>query len=199
MTAKVIGTDACIKRRVELSHAQVERILEELPEVGRRGGRPRAFFEVMWETGLRRNTVIALRAPNDWRPGLATLVIRPEADKARYGRTLPISARCQDALARAAGDNPSGLIFPYRDYRHFLRRAAWSAGIEDWEHVSFHDLRHARITYWGENTTSLSGLAYLAGHRHVSTTALYIHESRKAAESVLDALDGEEVELRKKK
>lgn len=53
-----------------------------------------------------------------------------------------------------------------------------------------YDFRHARLTYLASNTQNLTGAAFLAGHRHVSTTALYVHPNEAAAREVLDAVSG---------
>ena len=47
-----------------------------------------------------------------------------------------------------------------------------------------YDLRHARITQWAE-TGNLTGTAFMAGHRRISTTDRYAHRSRGAAERLL--------------
>ena len=44
-------------------------------------------------------TLAKLRAPDDYRRGATTLIIRDEADKSRFGRELPLSE-----AARAAPD-----------------------------------------------------------------------------------------------
>ena len=65
-------------------------------------------------TGLRATALIRL----EWRdvkwnagggPGLGSIVVRPELDKAKDGYEVPMSAECHDLLARlslARGDNP---------------------------------------------------------------------------------------------
>jgi hypothetical protein len=49
-----------------------------------------------------------------------------------------------------------------------------------------HDLRPGRLTPLAE-TGNLPGVAHLAGHRRVSTTALYVRPGRLAAERTLAA------------
>jgi len=41
-------------------------------------------------------------------------------------------------------------------------------------------------------TTDLVGMAYLAGHKDVATTAKYVHANKKAAERVIAAREREE-------
>ena len=52
----------------------------------------------MRETGLRPGTLQRLRAPDDYQPGSQFLRIRAEADKARYAREVPLTARAREVL-----------------------------------------------------------------------------------------------------
>jgi integrase len=177
--------------------AEMEAILGQLPEYSPPRGRAaravypvRACFEVAWETALRPATIAALRVPEDYRKGAATLGIRDEIDKARFGRELPLSAKARAALDRVCPD--VGVIFGAHDHRNALRTAAKAAGLppEKASRISAYDFRHSRLTHLGENTDNLAGLQYLAGHKHASTTSIYVHAGRKAAEKVLATAAG---------
>jgi site-specific recombinase XerD len=77
--------------------------------------------------------------------------------------------------------------------RYALEHAALAAGLpeDDARRVGPHDLRHAAITDLVTRPgVSLGGAAYLAGHRHVSTTALYSHPGEEAAEEAIRARIG---------
>jgi len=145
----------------------------------------RAYYEVMRETGLRPSTLHRLRTPDDYQPGAPYLTIREDADKARYGRELPLSARARAALDSACPEN--GVIFPKFDGRHTLRKAALAAGLdaERASKFSAYDLRHSLATEFTERSGNLVGVGYLLGHKHITTTNHYMHARRKAAESVL--------------
>ena len=189
---KGTGKAALTKVRVDLTPEQVEAILAALPETiraKRRGEsrRPcRAFFRVLWETGLRAAGLWRLEAPGDYRVGAEELVIRDEADKAAFGRTLPLT----DA-ARAALDSvcpASGLVFgEEKNFRTQLKRAALAAGIPEHlaGHVSPHDFRHARTTDLLDAGAPLTGVAYLMGHKQITTTNRYVHPGAKAARAAL--------------
>jgi hypothetical protein len=77
---------------VELEPDEVEELLEALPEWSSGGGsnnglqrfRVRDAMIVSYETAWRPETLAQLRAPDDYRRGAATAIIRPEADKARW-------------------------------------------------------------------------------------------------------------------
>jgi integrase len=172
-------------RPTELSPADIQRIIAFLPELseGRFGKRRfpvKARFIVAWETGLRPSTLDQIEAPTDYHRGATELVIRDEIDKARFGRTVPLS----DA-ARAALDSVTpevGAIFGRHHGREYLAAAAKKAGIEN---VSPYDFRHARLTDLVARTGDLTGIAYLAGHKNITTTNRYVHPNKRAAERVL--------------
>lgn len=182
------GRAASPKIRVDLTPDQVEAFIAALPVRTKRGKHPaRAFARAIWETSLRYETVASIVAPDDYRQGGDVLRIRPEIDKARYGRTVPLSTGAREALDSVCPE--AGLIFGPMDLRATWRAAALAIGLpEDIAgHLSHHDLRHARITLWANTTSDLTGIAFLAGHKSVTTTALYVHSREEAARRVLAA------------
>jgi integrase len=189
---RAIGTEASPRQHIPLSAEQVEAILAELPETTRRtgtgGGLPaRAFFTVMWETALRFSTLNRIRAPFDYRKGSTTLRIRSEVDKARYARTLPLSPRAREALDAVCPEE--GVIFGRHQYRHTLRQAALRAGFSeaDARHIGYHEIRHAALMDLGASTTDLTAIAYIAGHKHIVTTAKYVRGREEGAADALAA------------
>lgn len=179
--------------RVDLTREQIERIIENLPEwtinrTTRRRIPVRAFVTVMAETGLRKGTLYRLRAPEHYHRGARHLVITPDIDKARDGRPLPITDRARAALDSVCPD--VGIIFGQVDVRGALRRASMNIGLPPHlaGRVSYHDFRHAFITHLASRGASLAGLQRLAGHKHVYTTARYIHAAQQAAEEALSLL-----------
>ncbi len=172
---------------VELSPAEVQRLLKALPVSGpkRFGNFPiRAYHTVLYETALRPETVALLSVPNHWRPGLKELHIPREHDKARAGRPLPLTPAAVKALTSAAPQK--GIIFGEYDARVSWRKAALKVLDPDRaERVTPYDLRRARLTHWAEQSTNLPGIQYLAGHSSIATTARYVKASKRAALEVL--------------
>jgi integrase len=186
---KSTGKSASPKVRVDVTPDQVEAFIAALPERTTHGKHPaRLFARFVWETSLRYATVASVAAPGDYRRGDDSLLIRPECDKSRYGRRVPLSQGARDAADEVAPD--VGLLFGPMNLRAAWRTAALEIGIpEDLAgHLSPHDLRHARITLWANTTSDLTGIAFLAGHKSVTTTALYVHSKEEAARRVLDAI-----------
>jgi hypothetical protein len=174
-----------------LEPEQIGAILAALPErvhKGRRAGDPiRAYYTLLWETGLRPATLARLQAADYVRPR-GVLVIRSSADKARYGREVPLSEAARAALDAVCSE--TGSIFGRRDYRDSLKRAAARAGLppEISRRVSPYTFRHSRISQLAWVTNDLRGVAYLAGHRDLTTTSRYVHGNVDAGRRVLEAV-----------
>lgn len=178
---------------VPLSRPEVDRLLAALPEWSRRarkGGtrwRVQDRMTVAWETALRPATLDAIEAPRDYAKGTATLRIRDRDDKARFGREVPLSAPARAALDRSAPD--VGAIFGAVESHNatdYLRAAAADAGLPAAKalKVKPYDLRHARLTLLAESG-NLVGVAFLAGHKAITTTNRYVHAHAAAAAEVL--------------
>ena len=148
--------------------------------------RVRAYFCVLWETGLRPSTVQRLRVPEHYRAGATHLAIADEIDKARFGRKLPLTDAARAALDGACPE--SGPLFGEHDWRGFLEKAAAKANVDPSiaEVLSPYDLRHGRTTHLVEETGNLVGVAFLVGHLQVTTTNGYVHPTERAARAVLD-------------
>jgi len=154
------------RETVTLTSEEMDAIVAQLPERSKLGHPMRAYYEVMRETGLRPSTLQRLKAPDDYQAGAAYLTIREEADKARYGRELPLSDRARAALDSACPER--GVIFSKFDGRHTLRKAALAAGLDPERASKFsaYDLRHSLATELTERSgnpaTSLASATYSA-------------------------------------
>ncbi len=163
---------------------EVDALISNLPEMFR-GAPVKARFIFAWETGLRPETTALIRSPGDYAKGRKTLRIRDEADKARYGREVPLSQRARDALDSVCPE--VGIIFGHHTYKGLLRRAARDGGLpeEKASKITAYDFRHSRATHWVEHSQNLAGVAFLLGHREVTTLNKYVKPGQRAAEKVL--------------
>ncbi len=190
------GTRANPKRKIEpvpLSEKEALAIRKALPETARkwkgRERRPRAFFTVLWETGLRPITVHRFIAGTHYVKGANELVITDDVDKAHYGRTVSITPAARAALLSAL-PKTGQVIFPRCDYRKLLKAAGAKAGLppEKVAGLTRYDFRHGRTTSLVRSTGNLLGTAQLVGHTQVSTTNRYLHPDREQGDSVIKAL-----------
>jgi len=176
---------------VDLTPAQVNAFLAALPAWSKpRGGVSfaiRARFIVAYETGLRPATLDELAVPKHWRPGSTEIVIEPRHDKARFGRKVPISARCAEALERTvlALGLTEGLIFGEHDYRVPVERARVAAGLP--EDFAPYDLRHGRAGHLLDAGAMMRAVAHLLGHRKLTTTDRYLRAQEGDARAALAA------------
>lgn len=192
---KATGTAFAVRRRgkaTELSPEECDALISALAQWSRpRAGQPsfpvRARFIVAYETALRPATLDALSVPEHYTRGSVSLTITDEIDKARFGRTLPLTAAARAALDSVCRAGKTGPIFGEHDYRWQLRKAAKAAGLPAGKLRTFaaYDFRHARLTELAEGG-NLTGVAYVAGHRRISTTSIYVRPGLRAAERALD-------------
>jgi hypothetical protein len=155
-----------------------------------------------YETSLRPESIDQLRIGEHWDPeNPFELRLPREDDKAREGRKLPLSGRAAWALVIAARSMsaerarllrryrtaPSASLFPSR-FRKTIKAAGLAVlGPERGQKFVPMDLRAAFITHALERTGNLPGVAYLAGHKQVTTTARYAKPNFKAAEMVISS------------
>lgn len=170
--------------------AEAKRILAAMPERSpRKREWVRPLFIVLWETGLRPVSVLRLEAPLNYTRGATRLFISREIDKEAFERYVPLTPAARRALDRVCPPD-GGRLFPVPqgNLRHWLDAAMKAAGLA--LDVSPYDFRHSRITDWANAPGPLTGASYLAGHKHASTTALYIRGSEAAARATLAAAGG---------
>lgn len=202
---KAIGTAFAQRRRgkaTDLQPEECDALIAALPRWSRpRAGQPsfavRARFIVAYETALRPATLDALSVPEHYSRGSETLTITDEIDKARFGRVLPLTGAAREALDSVCRPGRTGLIFGEHDYRWQLDKAAKAIGLPAAKLRTFcaYDLRHARLTELAEGG-NLTGTAYLAGHKRVTTTSLYVKPGLRAGERALAQADESRVSNR---
>ncbi len=184
---KSLGTRTGTQRltRVEATPAQVAAFLAALPELGGHEGRPRWRARdaviLAYETGLRPITIARLSSPEHWAPGDVVLRITDPIDKARFGRTLPLTKLAVEVLARCAIG--AGVIFGAHDYRTVFRKAREAAGTP--AGFSPYDVRHARGQHLADAGAPLTGIAFLMGHKRLTTTNIYVRPSAAAGAEAL--------------
>ncbi len=167
--------------RVEATPRQVSAFIAAVPELGGHVGRPRwrarDAVTVMYETRLRPITVARLSVPEHWSPGSKVLEITDHIDKARFGRTLPLTKAAIAALERSAP--AGGVIFGQHDYRTCFRKARLAAGTP--AGFSLYDVRHNGLQHLVDAGAPLTGVAFLAGHKRLTTTNIYVRAAQGQA------------------
>ena len=178
------------RRRIDLTPEEMEEIIVRLPMQTKNGALLRIFFMFMRETGLRPATLFRLKVPDAWDFGDTDLRISAAGiDKARYGRVVPLTMLAFSLLDVCAPTE--GLIFHKFDARAPLRKAALKSGMspERAALVSAYDFRHGRATELVQQTGDLVSVAYLLGHKHITTTNEYLHPNFAGAQRALYGQD----------
>lgn len=175
---------------VEVSAEEARAIVELLPvsskTIGGRKWPVRGRFLVAWETGLRPASLARLRAPENFHAGAQSLVLDDADDKARYGRTLPLSATARAALEAALPPEGAGLLFGRHRLDKALKAAAAEVlGPDRGKNFAAYDFRHGFGTHLVDEGAPLTGVAYLMGHKRLSTTDRYVKGNLRAAERAL--------------
>ena len=196
LPSRAPGTRQKERRAVLLSPEEVAALLAHLPEWSPRPTRTgaafpvRAYVEFLYETGLRASTVERLIRGKAWDRGWRHLVLEDDQDKARFGRTVPLSRRAVALLEEHAPPREAPLWGRYRVDALF-RRAARASGLDAdrARRVVPYDLRHSRLTHLSEAGATRGGLQLLAGHKAATTTDHYLQPRERAAREALDAVD----------
>lgn len=169
---------------------QVESILRRLPDVSRaRKGKTwpiRTRFAFAFETALRPEFIDQFEERD---LTLFGLHIRPELDKNRWERTVPLSPRARGILEGLVTGESGRPFFGVHDRREVWRKACVDALGQDGKRVSPYDLKHARVTAWFSEGKDPMGIRFLTGTNEAIER--YTHPNRSAAESVLWGDSGE--------
>lgn len=187
---RTLGTpykDPRRKAAIAISRREAQRIIAALPERSSDRKDPsalpypvRARFEVAYETGLRPATLDRLEAPEHYRKGAMEITITPAIEKIREPRVVPLTARARKALDRVCPKQ--GPIFGAHDYREPIWKAAKAVlGEHRAELFTMAHLRSAMITHSLDAGAPLTAVQHLVGHKHTSTTALYVRPGEAAA------------------
>jgi integrase/recombinase XerD len=178
-----------------LSEAEVDRLLEAAPQVGRNDTerkRNLALMQILYATGLRVSELVSLPIAAV-RGDPRMILIRGKGGRERM---VPLSPPARDALAAwirerdaidaervQRGLAASAYLFPARGRRGHLARESFFllikvmaefAGLKAAQ-ISPHTLRHAFASHLLANGADLRVIQTLLGHASVATTEIYTH------------------------
>jgi integrase len=145
------------------------------------------FFTVQWSQANRPGEVETLRVC-DVNLNQREMTIRQSVDKARIGRTIALSDEAFSVLKSMLHEREwvrDALIFGAHDYRVSVKKAAEACGLP---RPTRHNLRHFRLTELGHLPgIEPAALQFLAGHKRMATTDLYVRSRTKATEKLFAA------------
>ena len=154
----------------------------------------RTILMTAYSGGLRLSEIIRLQVTNI---DSSRMMIRIENGKGEKDRYTILSPRLlQELRSYAKAYRPKTWLFPSPLLKGHLNKstpeliftqAKEKAGIT--KKVSFHSLRHAFATHLLEAGVDIKTIQVLMGHASITSTAKYIHVSRKDLGSVQSPLD----------
>ena len=139
------------------------------------------MVRLMLEAGLRVGEVVALKPEH---LDMTTCRLQVREGKGAKDRVLWIGDDLRDLVGAWLSRRPEGpWLFSTRDgspvqtryMREMVKRLARRAGVQEWDRVSNHSLRHSFATDLYRETTNLRLVQVALGHADVSTTMLYTH------------------------
>lgn len=146
--------------------AEVQAVLNEL------SGQARAFHVALYEQALRPVSTLRRLVPADVTP--FGLHIRPECDKNRWERTVPLTDAAREALSH----------LPFTEDHREAFKAAVKRALGPDRKMTPYTLRHARITHWRDAGVPDNAIRFLSGTR--AALGSYNHPSRGEAEKGLE-------------
>jgi len=146
------------------------------------GVRDAAIIAILYGTGLRRSELVRLDIV-DFDSASGVLRIRGKGKQARSAYVVEETRDILDRWLRLRGISPGPMFLPVTKSGRFrLKRLtcegvahvlAKRAGTARVERFSSHDLRRSFVTHLLDAGADLAVVQKLAGHRQISTTAIY--------------------------
>jgi integrase/recombinase XerD len=168
-----------------LSLAEIRQLLSAPDLTCNQGQRDRLILEILYDTGIRRSEVAAIRLP-DLDLDAGYIRIRGKGDK---DRVVPVSARvCQltqnyllfvrPAFVKGNDSghlilNRSGNPMAANGIYIIVKTCARQAGIK--KKVTTHSLRHTCATHMLKNGAPVRHIQEMLGHASLESTQIYTH------------------------
>ena len=195
------------KLPVYLQPREVARLLEAAYKNRsvRQGLRDWALLAFLYGTGLRLAEALALTYQDiTYQDGVPhairvqgkggkerVVVLSPTAQRALYQwlkhRNLEGSPVSPHVWSYTSGPR-KGEPFSQRTVEAMVKRVARRAGLDGWERITPHKLRHSYASALVEAGRSIDEVKELLGHSSIATTQIYVHVSRKRLEEAASAL-----------
>jgi site-specific recombinase XerD len=146
------------------------------------GVRDAAILGLLYGLGLRRSELVRLDVV-DFHSGDGVLTIQGKGNQARTGHVVEEARTVLERWLRVRGLATGPMFFPVTKSGHFVPRRLTPEGIAqilvkraveaDVDRFSCHDLRRSFVTHLLDAGADLVVVQKLAGHRQISTTAIY--------------------------
>jgi site-specific recombinase XerD len=159
------------------------------------GVRDAAILGLLYGLGLRRSELVRLDVA-DFHSGDGVLTIQGKGNQARTGHVVEEARTVLGRWLRVRGVANGPMFFPLTKSGHFLSRRLTSEGVAqilvkraaeaDVDRFSCHDLRRSFVTHLLDAGADLAVVQKLAGHRQISTTAVYDRRGEAAQRNAVE-------------
>ncbi|MGI8962080.1 MAG: tyrosine-type recombinase/integrase [Bryobacteraceae bacterium] len=174
--------DGEARRERVVTHEEEHRYLSTAPRL------MRTLALMMLDCGLRPEECHRLRWEDNIRDG-AIEIHRGKREGSR--RTVEMSARLREELETLRADAKQGWVFPaptkigHIDVSSYKKQHATALKESNVSGFVVYSLRHTCLTRWAKEGMDPYSLKYLAGHKSLATTMLYIHLAQTDAQDRL--------------
>lgn len=161
------------------------------------GVRDAAILGLLYGLGLRRSELVRLDAA-DFHSGDGVLNLHGKGNQARTAYVVEEARTVLERWLRLRGIANGPMFFPLTKSGHFVPRRLTSEGVAqilvkraaeaDVDRFSCHDLRRSFVTHLLDAGADLAVVQKLAGHRQISTTAIYDRRGEAAKRNAVELL-----------
>jgi integrase len=155
-------------RQVVIDDEQLERLADAALEIKRPNPHLRALLLLYWDTGMRKEEILALRASR-LDLGRTTINLRPEDTKTDEGRTIILTDRCIDALRALPRALRDDFVFRnprtgtrWKNVNRAFKAATKLVGLDG---LWWHDLRRSFITKLDRMGERRATIMAMSGHK----------------------------------
>jgi site-specific recombinase XerD len=159
------------------------------------GVRDAAILGLLYGLGLRRSELVRLDAA-DFHSGDGVLNLHGKGNQARTAYVVEEARTVLERWLRLRGIANGPMFFPLTKSGHFVPRRLTSEGVAqilvkraaeaDVDRFSCHDLRRSFVTHLLDAGADLAVVQKLAGHRQISTTAVYDKRGEAAKRNAVE-------------
>lgn len=149
---------------------------------------PKATWQLMANTGLRRSEALHLTLKNVRAQSLLVLSEEEARSKSRKWREIPLSVNARTAADVLLADSRTEYLLPITTKNALtmsFRRDARRAGLGG----SIHSLRHSFGAHHAIHGTPIKVLQELMGHASIKTTAKYMHVAETHLREAVEGLE----------
>lgn len=138
------------------------------------------YLVLSLDTGMRQGEVLALNHDDaqDGRVTVWGVGAGTQRTKSGKSRTVKLTVRAQDILARRRKEVPGKAVFPNlnkNQVAHYWNRMAEALGLDEDKQFVPHILRHEFCSRLAANGENAAVIQQLAGHSTMAITQRYVH------------------------